>query len=139
MGYKSPLPYTLSILSGSGSPADSADYFFGFSTTFGAGTTALNRIYIPRTGLIRKCSVLTNAATTSGTGENIIMVIRVNDTTDYAFATVGVAGQIRFFENLALSIPVSAGDFVSIKMTTPAWVTNPDGFRIAGSMLIECE
>ena len=139
MGYKSPNYYTLPILSIAMSLSDSTTYYYGFAATGGAGTTTLNRVYVPRSGIIRKGSILTNSPTTVGTNENMVMKIRVNDATDYTFATVGLATQDRLFQNLTLDIPVAAGDFISIKLETPAWVTNPDGFRIGGTLFIECE
>jgi hypothetical protein len=66
-------------------------------------------------------------------------VIRLNNTTDYALATVQMNAANVLLANYALDIPVVAGDYILLKITTPAWVTNPTGCFIGGSILIECE
>jgi hypothetical protein len=139
MGYKSQLPYTLYFNFASSSMNDSTDYFFGNIVLNLSTITAVQRVYVPMSGIIKAGSIVTYAATTVGTAEDIVMTIRINDTTDYTFATVGLANLARYFTASVLNIPVKNGDFISMKITTPAWATNPDGVRGSGQLLIGCE
>ena len=139
MGYKSPHMYSLALQSGTGTPADSTVYYMGNQGGLGWTTVAnISRLFALKSGIIRKCYINMYTGTT-GTAEDIVMVIRINNATDYTFATVGAATGTRIFSNYALSIRVTEGDGIEIKITTPAWVTNPDNVKRGGEMLIECE
>jgi hypothetical protein len=139
MGYKSPTCYSLNIMSSTTAPLDSTTYYFGAFNQGWTTSTPIRRIYIPRAGRITRVVLYMFALTTAGTAEDIVIVIRKNDTTDYTFSTVGLANASRFFSNYALDIPVIAGDYIELKVTTPAWVTNPDGVYTYGSLFIETE
>jgi hypothetical protein len=121
-------------------PADSITYYFGARVgTFPSTAATYFRAYIPKSGQIRTGIICQIATSATGTNENIVMSIRKNDTTDYTFATVGQASNTRIFQNLSLSIPVVAGDYIEIKMDCPAWATNPQGVCAFGFLYIECE
>lgn len=141
MGYKSPRTYCLFVgASGIIAPVDSTTYYLGCMASTSLTATVLSySAVIPYSGRIRAGNLLMRSNTTIGTNEDIIVTIRKNDTTDYAFSTVGLATANRLFSNYNLDIPVSAGDFIDIKIVTPAWVTNPDGCRFGGYLFIECE
>jgi len=63
---------------------------------------------------------------TIGTAENISLYIRVNNTTDYLIATVGVAARERVFSNTAMNVTINAGDYIHYKIVTPnPWTTAP--------------
>lgn len=74
---------------------------------------------------------------TAGTSEDWSFYVRLNNTTDYLIATVGQAQSERIFSNAALSISVSAGDYIEIKMVNPTWATNPLTTIIGGYLYIE--
>lgn len=138
MGYNRPITYTLSIGFSSSSPNDSTTYYFGGTHATAITTTAtLYYVLIPRSGFIRQAVLHTDSTTAAGTGEDIVIAIRKNNTTDYAFCTTGAAAIGRDFTNYNLNIPVNAGDYIVMKMSTPAWVTNPDGMRGNGSIIVE--
>jgi hypothetical protein len=139
-GYNSwPYMYTLPIGTASGNPADSTSYYIGsIPNQPWAGAATLNRVYIPRAGWIR-AAAFNIQNTVNGTDEDVVCVIRLNNTTDYALATVQMNAANVLLANYALDIPVVAGDYILLKITTPAWVTNPTGCFIGGSILIECE
>lgn len=140
MGYNRPNTYSLRGGHINFTPIDSTIYYFGAFDNYAPGTTiATHKIYVPRSGRIRQAIYRTYAITTVGTNEDIVVAIRVNDTTDYTFSTLGSASAQRIFSNYALDIPVNAGDYISLKITTPAWVTNPDGVRGDITLIIECE
>ena len=130
--------YTLTAVSrGITTIVDSTTYFFGSK----AGkdiliTPAVQKIYLPLAGKITKVFVEWYA-TTAGSGENISMYLRLNDTTDYLIATLGNTNAFKLFSNTALNIPVVEGDFFEIKIVTPAWVTNPTPVSVGGQILVE--
>jgi len=139
-GYNSwPFMYTLPIGTASGNPSDSSTYYIGsIPNQPWASAATLNRVYIPRAGQIR-AAALNIQNTVNGSAEDVVCVFRLNNTTDYAFATVSMNAANVLLANYALDIPVIAGDYILLKITTPAWVTNPTGCFIGGSILIECE
>lgn len=141
MGYSRPRFYdiNLSIGSSGSNPVDNTTYYLA---AFDAGlsistNTGYVRIYIPKTGVIRTV-ILSSYAVTAGTNENwtfkVEYPIGVTDTT---IATVAANTNHRQWINNDLNIPVTGGDYIYIKTTTPTWVTNPEGFRITTTILIE--
>lgn len=131
--------YTLSILTGTWStPLDSTVYYFGKGTSGVTTTQGQNPIKIPKAGSIRTCQIYAICWSGETSSENWSLYVRVNNTTDYLIATVGAATSQKNWDNLALNIPVSAGDYIEIKTTTPAWATNPGNVTLAGNVLIQC-
>lgn len=137
MGYKAPNYYTLCFgCSVSSNPLDSTVYYCGDGV--GIGTVVGSRkLYIPQKGTIVGAYLWVNSSTQTPTTEDVVHVIRKNDTTDYTFKTQnwGTANPA-YVSNYALSIPVVAGDYIAIKFTTPAWVTNPTGVYITGAIVV---
>ena len=80
---------------------------------------------MPTSGIIRVFVYEHYTLTTAGTNEAWPFLIRKNDTTDYAVDSVSLATNNRQWENYALNIPVSAGDFIEIVTDCPNWVTPP--------------
>lgn len=96
----------------------------------GSGEFAV-RMYVPRTGTITKCYInFIHSAVASA--ETSSAWIRVNNTTDYLINnSINNAGWQTFFNNTALNIAMSAGDYFWIKWTSPAsYVTSPVQFGI---------
>jgi len=138
MPLKHPRIIVLSCGFGSSTPLDSTIYY-GAEPTIALSTAQIYRqIYIPKGGTIKRCTLSTYAASATGTNEDIVIAIRINNTTDYTFATVGAATVRRNFINNNLNIKVNSGDFLEFKITTPAWATNPEGFRGFGYLVLEC-
>lgn len=117
-------------------PADTTACYFG--TRAAAPTTVVNirHVRFGMTGCIVG-AVINTFSTVAGTAENISFYIRLNNTTDYLVATVGVAAQERSFVNLAMDVPISPTDFIEMKIVPPAWVTNPTGFNVWGWLIFE--
>jgi len=135
MGYSSIYEYCLNGGWLGFNPNDSTAYM-GAHLGLAMSTANIRQMTVPRAGVIRRIYVYTYASTTAGTGEDMDLKLRVNDTTDYDIATVGAAAAERKFENTALNIPVSAGDTITFKITTPAWVTNPENWYGVGSIIV---
>jgi len=138
MGYKQPNIMTIPFGCTSSSPADATTYYFGHISSAFNTSVSIFGVLIPKSGIVKK-AYLRLFSGTIGTNEDWTMVIRKNNTTDYTFATVGLANPIRDFINANLNIPVAEGDYLEIKTTTPTWVTDPATCRGQGVFLIETE
>ena len=140
MGYKSPHSYSIYVSHASlSSPLDSTTYYFGHQQG-GLNTDANTRnVGIPKRGRICSAIIKILSGTATGTNEDISMYVRLNNTTDYLIATVGAATALRTFKNTDMNVPILDTDFIEIKIVTPIWVTNPQGWCSQGTILIECE
>jgi hypothetical protein len=116
--------------------ADSTTYYFGchYGKEF-VGAAGTTRIYIPAAGVIT-AAYFTTRSTTAGTGEDISLYVRLNDTTDTLVAGVGTSAQTRVFSNASMSVTVAAGDYIEMKMVCPAWATNPTTTAIGGLVYV---
>jgi hypothetical protein len=119
------------------SPADLATMYCGAQPIIMGGVANLRKIYVPAAGRIIGAMIFTHSATAAGTNENWSLYIRKNDTTDYLIAMVGLAAAERNFNNMAMDIPMIAGDYFEIKMVCPTWVTNPTGTTLSGNVYFE--
>jgi hypothetical protein len=93
-------------------------------------------VYVRKTGSIKIAQIYCYSGT-AGTNQNWSLYIRINNTTDYLIATVGVSASERIFTNSALNIPVVAGDYFEIKGVQPTWTTNPATTIYGGYVYIE--
>lgn len=118
-----------------GSPVDSTVYYHG--TTALAAIADVNKLYFDRAGIINnaRISVLTSGL---GSGESSTVAIRLNNTTDYVISS-GVLHNALYnmYSTSALGVPIAVGDYIEIKWTTPAWVTNPGTIYHGISFLLE--
>lgn len=117
-------------------PADTTVYYFGRPGLAVSTTADTRRVYVPLGGTLIAAHVSMHAGTAVGTNENVTMDVRINNTTDVSIATVGAATAYRNFANTGLSTAVVAGDYFEIKVTPPAWVTNPTGVIYWGHLII---
>lgn len=112
------------------SPADSITYFFTNGASPLTTTTTVTtptRLYFPIATTIRAVAGnFHNSAGTPGSNENCTVFIRVNGSTD---TNVTTTLQLTATDNpvtvSGLAISISAGDYISIGFTGPAWATNP--------------
>jgi hypothetical protein len=131
-----PLGYALAVGMESTVLTDAETYYFGVVQADPASTGGIRRTYIPKSGTI-KAAYIEMYTASAGTAENISMYIRLNDSTDTLIATVGSASTHRLFSNAALSIAVTAGQYIEIKMVCPTWATDPSIAYIGGHVYIE--
>jgi hypothetical protein len=94
------------------------------------------KIYIPRAGVIL-AAYLRLYAQTAGSAEGWTLSILKNDIFNYDVASISASANERLFSNIALNIPVAAGDYIVIKEVTPTWVTNPANILRMGTLYIE--
>lgn len=110
------------------SPADSTTYYFGVWDGLTPHTASeTRRIYVMQTGIITAVSLFFTG--TAGSSETSTLWIRKNNTTDYTVTTtLNLSSAIYNAFVTGLSIPITAGDYIVFKWTTPAWATNPTNF-----------
>ena len=133
------LGYTLTAFMGSDSPADSTPRYFGGHYDNGATTTAdLNRLYIPKAGTIKVAYIHAHVGGALGTTETSTIAIRLNNTSDTTISSAVTFDAVTAaFSNTALTLAVVQGDYIEIKWTPPAWVTNPTFVRMSVIIYIE--
>ncbi len=122
--------YVVTLSAGLGiSPPDDTVRYYGNGGAALAGlvTANLNRVYIPRTGTITRVDIVTVTSPTQSSGENSTVAIRLNDTTDTVISTALETDALTTVLNLTgLTIAVSAGDFIELKVTFAEFLTtNP--------------
>lgn len=134
--------YPMQFSCASHNPLDSTTYYFGSLPAAAPTTTGdLYRVYIPRTGHIRKFAVIVLVGGTLGSSETGTMYLRINGTTDYlissAMSWASVLQSVAEAYEDDTAPAVSINDYFEIKFITPAWVTNPTTVIYWGIMWIE--
>lgn len=130
------------VLQGSASNAasvpDATSTYFGSIPVSAGASIGANRIYIPKTGTIKKVYILFDNSGTLASNETSTIAVRLNATTDFTIsAAVTNDAAVTAFNNTGMSAAVTAGDFIAIKWTTPTWATNPTNVRISAVIYIE--
>ena len=136
----------LGIRSDSLSPSDSLTYYFGNIGAVDANNYDGFKSYIPYTGTLKTVFLEYKVAGTAGTTEDVDIAIRINNTTDYYLAANQGSSIIRFNSGdvqvisydleAGAGIPVAANDTWAMKMTAPAWVTNPTNVYFSGRLVL---
>jgi len=129
--------YVMEAYASSSSPLDETTYYFGFAYDRVLTTIATNsRIYIPKSGNVK--AVYLNFIQVSGSSETSTVYFRLNNSFDTIISSAIVNNASRtYFNNTALNIAVSGGDFFEIKWITPTWATNPTSISCYASIYIE--
>lgn len=118
------------------SPVDSTTYYVS-GKGVQDGNAARGRIYIPVSGTIVYADFNSYVGTTLASAETSSAWVRLNNTTDTLISdAIQQDAVYEQFVNSALSIAVTAGNYVEIKWTTPAWVTNPTNTRQYGIITV---
>jgi len=121
------------------SPADASTYYCGSTPTQGPQTTGGRApVVVPASGTITAASVTVRVAGTLGTTETFTVSVRLNNSTDTILSSSAQANAtVQTFSNLALSIAVTAGAELELKVVFPTWATNPTTLHMAGVVFIE--
>ena len=118
------------------SPVDSTTYYIS-GKGVQDGNAARGSIYIPVSGTIVYADFNSYVGTTLASAETSSAWVRLNNTTDTLISdAIQQDAVYEQFVNSALSIAVTAGNYVEIKWTTPAWVTNPTNTRQYGFIVV---
>lgn len=118
-------------------PLDTTTYYIGVN---GLPNIAegVSRAYIPKSGTIKSCYIHIANGGVLGSGETSTISIRVNNTTDTTVSSVITTNStVQVFSNTNLSIPISAGDYIELKLVTPSWATNPTSVQFTCVVYIE--
>lgn len=111
-------------------------YHFGNVGRVPSTTANISRVYIPKTGTIKK-AYIGMASTGAGTGTSVTASIRINNTApDTLIAQTADLVTFRNLNNTALSISVSEGDYFEIKVVANSGTT-PTGNTFGGTLYIE--
>lgn len=107
-------------------PVATTEYhLYDISNVSGASWWLNARVHIPKTWTV-VWAYLHIRTSTSSSSELFTYSIRKNDTTDYTITSSAKLDWIsNIFTNNAMSIPVVAGDWVTLKKVTPVWITAP--------------
>jgi len=135
MGYRQPVYVVVELHASSSDPADSSTYYFGNPITVLSATATARKTYFPINGTVRHCEMCI-ACDNAPTAEDTTWVLRLNDTTDYPIKVGAVVNAVNYTIT-GLNIPINPGDFFNIKLSTPAWVTNPTGMRQHFALYVE--
>lgn len=123
-----------------GNPADSATYFLAQAISLITNTTSngSTRFVIPTTGTITACYGAFTVQGSLATSETSTLAIRLNNTTDTNVTTSLLFNATsNAVSNSSLSISVTAGDFIELKLICPVWATNPLTVSASISILIK--
>jgi fructose-specific component phosphotransferase system IIB-like protein len=127
--------YTLALTSVAGNLLTGQTYYFGNVGRSPITTADQSRVYIPKTGTIKK-AYITQYSGSQGTITSITVNIRLNNTTDTLVATSTTNTVFRTYNNNALSINVTEGDYIEIKVTSVSSVA-PITNVFGGTIYIE--
>lgn len=127
--------YALCVQCTPSNPTSSGTFYFGQGPKEMTVSALESRVYIPRTGVI-VAAHLSSFAGIAATAGDVSLYIRVNNTSDTLIQTQGLASQTTIWSNTGLSINVTAGSYIEIKMTTPAWVTPPAEIAFGGHVFV---
>lgn len=109
-------------------PADSTQYHAGLmGAGYASGGTAfdLTKLYIPKTGTINHVIIQLRVNSTLGTSETFDVVLDSSGAAPATGITIDADQASGRFEATALGYAVTAGDYLGVSFTTPAWATNP--------------
>jgi hypothetical protein len=120
------------------SPADSTTYYGSLNGIFTTNQFPANtKFMIPKAGTITAAYGVVRVNGTLGSNENVTLAFRINNTTDANITTTSQwTAAENTFNNASMSQAVSAGDYVQLKIVTPAWGTNPTQASISCTMLV---
>jgi hypothetical protein len=131
------LGITLQGISNVIDPDDNGNYFIGAIPAI-AGTTAdINRIYVPKSGIVKAVNITFYNGVT-GSNESSTMYLKVNATTLVNLGTVQNNATTTTLLNSSLNTPVTYGDYIELKWDCPTWVTtNPEDVYISYVVYME--
>jgi hypothetical protein len=128
--------YTLTVTSTAGNLSTGQTYYFGnLGRVPQLNAPDISRVYIPKTGVIKKAYIV-HGSTSTGTITSITVSIRLNNTTDTLVAVSTANALFRTYINNSLSINVSEGDYIEIKVTSVS-AAAPASNSFSGTLYIE--
>jgi hypothetical protein len=129
--------FTINVSCIAYNPADNQSVCLGIDTQAPGTTFDTMRIYLPINCRLKGATFFWRAGSTAGSGENISIYIRRNNSTDTLVQTVGNTSATKVFSSVALDVAYNAGDYFEVKVTQPTWATNPTNVRIFGTVVFQ--
>ncbi len=127
--------YTMSFQDSITNPVDSQGYHIGilhFMNTDSYSTVALS---IPKSGTVKYAHIRVYLTGTVSS-ESFTVYVSIGGLSSQAIATISSTAFMSFL-NSSMSLSVTAGDLITIRIVTPAWTTNPTGMAVGGFIYIE--
>lgn len=126
------------------SPADATTYHFGDNLAINGSTTTDggHRVCSPVTGTVKRVYGAALINGTAGSSENVTITVRnvtaatTENVTTTAVWNVGSKSEVSF-SNTAMTLAVTAGDCLIMRIVTPTWVTNPTGVYIYATAVLK--
>lgn len=118
------------------SPADATNYYVGAISQITGTTADINRIYIPKSGIVKAVYVYFHNGS-AASNEASTVYLKINSTILVNLGSIQNNSTSAFVGNTSLSTSVSQGDYIEIKWTTPNWTTNPANVSISYVVYIE--
>lgn len=120
-------------------PSDSTTYYVGaLFGVVGSTSEGFRRIYIPKNGILSSVYGSVVVSGTLGSAHNSSVYVRLNGASDtLVSSTVAMTAAYNTFSGTSLGIAVSAGDYIELKIVTPAWTTNPTTVYIYADIYIQ--
>jgi hypothetical protein len=135
--------YTLPLSAAAWSPAGSTLYHLGYEPQISPSTSSAThpqycQFAVPLTGNVKSVYVHGYVAGVLASSETITMQI-TNLTQATSVNLTSMPANVIFDDaaTTGLSFAVTTGDFLAIRMTTPAWSTNVTNFSLQGILLIQ--
>jgi len=120
------------------SPADSTTYYIGGDLNNNLNTTwNISSVEVPKSGTLKRVFIKARVGGTLASAQAVSHYIRLNDTTDLTVDTTATYDTTATNLIAALNQAVVAGDFLNLKVVTPAWTTNPTLVRWFALLYIE--
>jgi hypothetical protein len=117
--------------------ADSTTYYYGWPSYALSSNATLRKLYSPINGKIKAALIAMNY-TNNPSNEDCTWAIRLNNLTDTTIDTTDMdTNLLTTVTNTDLDIDITTSDFFNIKLTTPAFATNPSDVTAYGFILIE--
>lgn len=124
----------------SANPSDGSTYAFqpGFllTSTWSGTSTALQRISMPVTGTVKQSIGAFTVGGTLGSSESVVLKLYKNDVFSENIKTITLDAATVSITNTSLSTSVTAGDFLTVVMANPTWVTNPTTVSVSITLVI---
>ena len=118
----------LHLMASGYSPLDSSTYYFGNFITVPQTYEPVARFYLPFDCTIKSIYLAAFMYTTAASAEDVSVYIRVNNSTDHLISTTwkwNVVNTDNLLFVSGLAIALSAGDYITVKIVTPNFATNP--------------
>lgn len=131
--------YTLTVgaVSSGAALADATIYYFGPTNLIPSTSATVRRVYVPKTGAIKRAVITASTSATAGSNENWTLDIGVDNSSYTSIATVASNSTMRVWQNASLNINVTAGSYIEIRSNAVTWATNPSAITFYGTIYIE--